>query len=104
MLVAEVVRVTDSGARTGRQAEGATLAVVAAAIATLIGCEAAALRTAAAIAPTVILALGGIGAFVQTYLVWRGGGRWRIWHAAGWVLFLLMTLCAAFGASSLMTT
>ena len=32
------------------------------------------------------LFIGGIGALVRTYQVWRGYGAWRIWHAASWVL------------------
>jgi hypothetical protein len=99
-----VIVMADSPARAGRHAQTAALAVVALAVAVLIGCEAGSQRTAAAIAPTAVLALGGVGAFVQTYLVWRGGGQWRVWQGAGWALFILMTLCAAFGASSLMTT
>lgn len=93
----------DIRSRTGRHAEVAGLSVVAVAIAVLIAAEASGARTVAAIAPTAILAAGGISAFVQTYLTWRHGGEWRIWQGAGWALFILMTVCAAFGASSLMT-
>lgn len=32
------------------------------------------------------LFIGGIGALVRTYQVWRGYGAWRIWHAASWLL------------------
>ncbi len=36
-----------------------------------------------------ILFAGGIGAFVRTYQVWKVGGVWPIWQAAGWSLLLL---------------
>ncbi len=39
------------------------------------------------------LFIGGIGAFVQTYRVWRAEGVWPIWQGAGWVLLMLMLLC-----------
>lgn len=32
------------------------------------------------------LFIGGIGALVRTYQVWRGYGAWPIWHAASWLL------------------
>lgn len=34
-------------------------------------------------APTGILLLGGLGAFLGAYRAWRGGGTWPIWHGAG---------------------
>ena len=40
-----------------------------------------------------ILFVGGIGAFVKTYLVWRDGGTWPIWQGAGWFLMTLMLVC-----------
>lgn len=43
-----------------------------------------------ALGVTVILLAGGIGAFVQTYRVYRDGGSWPIWQGAGWFLFALM--------------
>jgi len=39
--------------------------------------------------PAVFLA-GGIGALVEAYRLWRGGGRWPIWQGAGWLLLSLM--------------
>jgi hypothetical protein len=42
--------------------------------------------------PIAELLLGGIGAFVRTYRVWRAGGRWWIWQGAGWFLLVLMLL------------
>jgi len=41
----------------------------------------------------VTLFVGGIGAFVQTYRVWRVHGTWPIWQAAGWVLLGLFLFC-----------
>ena len=40
-----------------------------------------------------ILFAGGVGAFVQTYRVWRAEGVWPIWQAAGWFLLLLFLVC-----------
>ena len=40
-----------------------------------------------------ILFVGGIGAFVKSYLVWRDGGTWPIWQGAGWFLLTLMLVC-----------
>ena len=39
------------------------------------------------------LFVGGIGAFVKTYLVWRAEGVWPIWQGAGWILLMLMLVC-----------
>jgi hypothetical protein len=47
-------------------------------------------RNAVGIGSPLILLLGGIGAFVRTYRVWRAGGRWWIWQGAGWLLLVLM--------------
>jgi hypothetical protein len=33
-----------------------------------------------------ILFLGGVGALVKAYRVWRVGGTWPIWQGAGWFL------------------
>lgn len=41
----------------------------------------------------IILFLGGIGAFVRTYQVWKAEGVWAIWQAAGWFLLLLFLVC-----------
>jgi len=40
-----------------------------------------------------VLFVGGIGAFVRTYQVWRIEGVWVIWQGAGWVLLMLFLLC-----------
>ena len=50
-----------------------------------------------------ILFAGGIAAFVRTYQVWKVGGVWPIWQAAGWFLLLLFFICLGvpFGVASL---
>lgn len=54
-------------------------------------------------APTLLLAIGGITAFVKTFSVWRSGGPWKVWHATGWVLFIMMIVFASTAGGSLMT-
>jgi hypothetical protein len=56
-----------------------------------------------ALGPTVILLLGGLGAFVHTYRLWREGGTWPVWHGAGWVLFVAMLVYLGMSASVLAT-
>ena len=41
----------------------------------------------------VILFVGGVGALVQTYRVWKAEGVWPIWQGAGWFLLMLMLVC-----------
>ena len=47
---------------------------------------------AAILVPTILF-VGGIGAFIRTYRVWRAEGVWPIWQAAGWFLLLLFLFC-----------
>ena len=47
-------------------------------------------RNLLGIGSPLILLLGGLGAFVRTYQVWRARGRWWIWQGAGWFLLVLM--------------
>lgn len=49
-------------------------------------------RYVLAMAPTAILLIGGVTAFVQSYRAWRSGHAWPIWQGAGWVLFVLSLL------------
>ncbi|WP_245973331.1 hypothetical protein [Rhodococcus wratislaviensis] len=51
--------------------------------------------------PPTLLLVGGVGAFVQTYRVWRAGGRWPIWQGAGWMLFVFMLIYASLSARAL---
>ncbi len=49
-------------------------------------------RVAGVLVP-LILFIGGVGALIQTYRVWRAEGTWPIWQGAGWFLLALMLLC-----------
>ncbi len=49
-----------------------------------------------------ILFVGGVGAFVKAYLVWREGGTWPIWQGAGWFLLTLMLVCLSIPWSAAM--
>ena len=48
------------------------------------------------------LFLGGVGALVQAYRVWRDGGTWPIWQGAGWFLLTLMLVCLSIPWSAAM--
>ncbi len=39
------------------------------------------------------LFVGGVGAFIRTYQVWRAEGVWPIWQGAGWFLLLAFLVC-----------
>ena len=52
-------------------------------------------RNMVALGAPVILLLGGFGAFVATYRVWRARGGWWIWQGAGWFLLVLMLVVLA---------
>ncbi|WP_336082796.1 hypothetical protein [Nocardia sp. SSK8] len=60
-------------------------------------------KTAVLFAPALILLLGGLGAFVQTFRRFRADLPWRTWQGAGWFLLVLMTAYLAIGAASLPT-
>src|SRR5689334_9382651 len=49
-------------------------------------------RTVLAIGAPAILLLGGLRAFVRTYLAWRKREVWWAWQGAGWFLITLMLL------------
>jgi hypothetical protein len=49
-----------------------------------------------------ILFLGGVGALVKAFLVWRDGGTWPIWQGAGWFLLTLMLVCLSIPWSAVM--
>lgn len=46
----------------------------------------------AAVLVPAILFVGGVGAFIRTYQVWRAEGTWPIWQGAAWFLFALFLL------------
>ena len=52
-------------------------------------------RTLLAIGAPVILLLGGLTAFVRTYLTWRKHETWWAWQGVGWLLITLMLLVLA---------
>jgi hypothetical protein len=49
-------------------------------------------RTLLAIGAPAILLIGGLRAFVRTYLTWRKQETWWVWQGAGWFLMTLMLL------------
>ncbi|MGY4098992.1 hypothetical protein ACW2Q0_05425 [Nocardia sp. R16R-3T] len=63
-------------------------------------CDTAA-KSAILAGPTVVLMLGGIGAFVRTYREWRRGRSWPIWQGGGWFLFTMMIVYLGIGGGSI---
>ncbi|WP_197377211.1 hypothetical protein [Mycolicibacterium baixiangningiae] len=55
----------------------------------------------AAVLVPVVLFAGGVGAFIQTYRVWKALGTWPIWHGAGWFLFSLFLACLSVPGSAM---
>ncbi len=55
----------------------------------------------AALVPMFLFA-GGVGAFVQTYRVWKRGGGWAGWQGAGWFLMLAMLISLALPGAAMM--
>lgn len=53
--------------------------------------------------PSLLLLVGGVVAFVKSYSVWRGGGPWKVWHASGWVLFVMMMVFLSVSGASLIS-
>jgi hypothetical protein len=51
-----------------------------------------------------ILLIGGIGAFVRTYRLWRAQGAWPAWQGAGWFLLVLMLVCLSIPGSAMQAT
>ncbi len=49
-------------------------------------------RIAGILVPAILL-IGGAGALVQTYRVWRAEGTWPIWQGAAWILLALFLFC-----------
>ncbi|KKW66095.1 MULTISPECIES: membrane protein [Mycolicibacterium] len=64
-------------------------------------------RTSVVGASTVpaILLVGGIGAFVRTYNLWKEKtGGWVAWQGAGWFLLILMLVCLSIPGAALMSS
>ncbi len=61
-------------------------------------------RESLVVASTVpaILLVGGIGAFVKTYRVWKVRGAWPAWQGAGWFLLALMLVALAIPGAAIM--
>ncbi|MGY2008456.1 hypothetical protein ACW9HJ_24135 [Nocardia gipuzkoensis] len=57
-------------------------------------------QVAIVLGPSVVLLIGGIGAFVETYVQWRRGRTWPIWQGAGWFLFILMVVYLGIGGGA----
>lgn len=56
----------------------------------------------AVLVPTIVF-LGGVGAFVRTYQIWRAEGTWPIWQGAGWFLLALSLVCLAVPGTAMMS-
>ncbi|MEV0246951.1 hypothetical protein AB0H76_10220 [Nocardia sp. NPDC050712] len=91
-------RFTDDG--TFRRAASYVVAVLGIAAVVAAATALWAARAAVVFAPGAVLLLGGLGAFVITYLRWRDGKNWVIWQGAGWFLFVLMTVYFAIGGGT----
>jgi hypothetical protein len=107
----------DGRQKTARDAQLYTLAVVSLALIVLIisavwvaasdndcaddtvlACHSTA-RAAISYVPSTLLLVGAVGAFVRTYQVWRRNDEWRIWHGAGWVLFVVLAIYLGMAAA-----
>lgn len=56
---------------------------------------------AAAVLVPAVLFVGGVGAFIRTYQVWRAEGTWPIWQGAGWFLFALFLVSLPVAGSAI---
>ncbi|WP_280257447.1 hypothetical protein [Nocardia wallacei] len=52
-------------------------------------------------APGIVLALGTLGAFVQTYRVWKRHRAWPIWQGVGWFLMTVTLVFLGIGAGTI---
>jgi len=57
----------------------------------------------ASIVPGTLL-VGGIGAFVKTYRVWKAEGAWPAWQGAGWFLLTFMLVCLSIPGAAMTAT
>ena len=56
----------------------------------------------AASAVPAILFLGGLGALIRTYKIWKAQGVWVAWQGAGWFLLMLMLVSLAIPGAAMM--
>lgn len=56
----------------------------------------------ATLVPTILF-VGGLGAFLRTYQVWKAEGTWPIWQGAGWFLLALSLVCLAVPGSAMLS-
>lgn len=78
--------------------------VVAAALAFVVYAVVSKTSVVAASAIPAILFLGGVGAFVKTYQLWKAQGAWVAWQGAGWFLLMLMLVSLAIPGAAMMAT
>jgi len=58
---------------------------------------------AASLVPAILF-IGGIGAFVKTYRLWKAEGAWPAWQGAGWFLMTFMLVCLSIPGAAMMAT
>jgi NADH:ubiquinone oxidoreductase subunit H len=77
--------------------------VVVAAAGVMFAVYATTWRENVIIASTVpaILFIGGVGAFVKTYRLWKDEGAWPAWQGAGWFLLTFMLVCLVIPAAAI---
>ncbi|MFG1934339.1 hypothetical protein ACGFK1_27405 [Mycobacterium sp. NPDC048908] len=56
---------------------------------------------AASLVPAILF-VGGVGAFVKTYRIWKAEGAWPAWQGAGWFLLTLMLVTLAVPGAAMM--
>ncbi len=56
---------------------------------------------AATLVPVFLFA-GGVGAFIQTYRLWKAGDGWAAWQGAGWFLMLVMLISLSVPGAAIM--
>ena len=83
----------------------ATYAVVVVALAALAFAVYAMISKTSVVAASAvpaILFLGGVGAFVRTYRLWKAEGAWVAWHGAGWFLLISMLVSLSIPGAAMM--
>ena len=93
--------------RPGAFRAAASYAVVVVALAALaFAIYAVVSKTSVLAASTVpaILFVGGVGAFVRTYRIWKAEGTWVPWQGAGWFLLMLMLVSLPIPGSAIMAS